>query len=488
MRTTTTSSSGPRSTGGRSRPRRLALVGVACAAAVLGGLQAPVSALPADRDKAGSPGAAGIGDDYFPRDGNGGYDVSRYSIHDRYRFAERRLSGWTRITLTPTKDLTRFNLDFLLDVGSVKVDGRLTPFRKPSPHELQVDPPGVLPSGRPVTVTVRYDDHPSSYSYAGERNWLADAHEVVAMNQPHMAPWWFPSNDHPLDKATVDVHITVPAGLQVVSNGMPTGHDTANGLVTWHWRSAQPMVPYLAFFAAGSFDVARGRVDGRPWLVAVSKRLAPVVRAEAMSLLQETPGIVRWIDQQLGAYPFDSSGGLVTGLDPGFALENQTRPTYPSWVDHTTVVHELAHQWFGDDVAVHHWSDIWLNEGSATYMEVRWAEGHGGQSTDSWLRSAYAGFAPWSLVVSDPGADHIFDFAVYQRGAMTLAALRNRIGDADFTTLLRTWVADHHAGNGSTAQFRALAASVSGEDLDAFFTAWLDTPAKPADTTDNGLG
>ncbi len=461
-------------------------------AVLVGGFAAPSAGAPEAARVAPEPGASGIGDPYFPLDGNGGYDVQRYSIHDRYRFADRRLSGWTRITLTPTQDLTRFNLDFLLRVSSVRIDGQVTPHRKPNGHELQIDPAGVLPAGERVVVVVRYDDIPQRYSYAGENNWLASKREVVAMNQPHMAPWWFPANDHPLDKARIDVHITVPRGRQVVSNGMPTGHRTSGRLTTWHWASAEPMVPYLAFFAAGSFTLARGHADGRPWLVAVSKLVDPSSRAPLMTLMKRTPAIVRWLEQELGPYPFHSSGGLVTSLTPGFALENQTRPTYPDWVDRTTVVHELAHQWFGDDVAVRHWADIWLNEGFATYLEVRYAETHGGNSADAWLRANYdalpSGSSFWDLVISDPGADHIFDGEVYDRGAMTLVALRNRIGDADFTTLLRTWAADHHRGNGSTAQFRALAASVSGLDLDSFFTAWLDTPAKPADTVENGLG
>src|SRR5829696_6791330 len=215
-------------------------------------------------------GASGIGDPYWPLDGNGGIDVSSYAVAIRYDLADKLLSGRTRVKLAATSDLRSFSLDFLLKVSKVKVDGARAAFaRTDGGHELRITPDQPLAAGSKHTVVVSYADHPARHGYAGGRNWLADDREVVAMNEPHMAPWWFPANDHPLDKAIVDVKVRVPNGREVISNGELKGRKVGRTSTTWHWRADEPMVPYLAFFAAGDFTIARGRRHGLPWLVAV---------------------------------------------------------------------------------------------------------------------------------------------------------------------------------------------------------------------------
>ena len=154
-------------------------------------------------------------------------------------------------------------------------------------------------------------------------------------------------------------------------------------------------------------------------------------------------------------------------------------------------MHEQAHQWFGNDVGIRRWRDIWLNEGFATYAEWWYAEEHGGRTVAAQLARTYdaypAGTGFWDVQVSDPGPDRMWSGAVYSRGAMTLAALRSRIGDAEMETLLRTWASRHRDGHGTGTAFRALAEEVSGEELDRFFEHWLDETAKPAATAENGL-
>ncbi len=445
------------------------------------------------RTDTGGAGSSGIGDSYWPLDGNGGIDVSSYRINNRYAFEAKKLSGRTAVKFTATEDLASFSLDFLLPVKKVTVDGTEARFTKTDRgHELRITPKSTLPTGTSHRAIVTYAASPAKLRYAGERNWLADRHEVVAMNEPHMAPWWFPSNDHPSDKAIVDVKITVPTGREVVSNGKLLGRKVKKSGTTWHWKADEPMAPYLAFFAAGDFTMAKGTKDGLPWLVAVSDRLAPSEQRSSMKLMKVTPKVITGLEKDLGDYPFSVVGGLTTSLDVGFALENQTRPTYPAIgsQDVSLIVHELAHQWFGDDIAVQGWRDVWLNEGFASFMEWRWSENHGGDSAQKILMSYYsypANSSFWKLAIADPGAAHVFDGAIYGRGAMTLQALRNRVGDEVFWQIVRTWIAEQKGGNGSTEEFEEVASRVSGQDLTAFFTAWLRTPERPAKTADNGL-
>ncbi len=448
---------------------------------ILAGVVALVGVVPPAH--AAQEGSRGIGDSYFPADGNGGYDALRYGIRVRYDPATMRLRGVTRVRVRALRDLSSLNLDLLLPVQGVRVSGRPAAFHKPTRHELTVRLRPVLRRGETATIKVTYGGYPGRYSYAGERNWLADSTEMVAMNQPHMAPWWFPANDHPRDRARVKVRANVPSGMEAVSNGLLRRHRTGPHRDIWTWRADEAMAPYLAFLAVGDFSLRRGNVAGRSWVTAVSRRLVPTAGNAAHAWLAREREVISWLSDQVGPYPFTASGGLVTALNVGFALENQTRPTYGRWAigNNAVLAHEVAHQWFGDAITVHRWRDIWLNEGFATYYEVLWQEHSGGPTVGEWLRAAYDSRSDsfWRLPIGDPGPDRLFDGAVYIRGGMTLAALREQIGDASFRALVRRWYAEQRGGSATTEDFITLAESVSGQQLDTFFHRWIYATSRP---------
>jgi aminopeptidase N len=218
-------------------------------------------------------------------------------------------------------------------------------------------------------------------------------------------------------------------------------------------------------------------------------------RAEIDSSLSKQGRILNFLRANIGRpYPFDTVGGIVDPERPiGFALETQTRPVYAGifWIDRSgqpangdyVVVHELAHQWFGDDIALRRWRDIWLNEGFATYFEYLWDGAHGGLSPNQLYTGALAGLPAddplWSVKIGNPGPDHLLDDAVYVRGAMTLEALRLEVGDDDFAAIIRRWARSRAGGLGTTKQFVRIAEEISGEQLDDFFEIWLFTPEKP---------
>ena len=168
----------------------------------------------------------------------------------------------------------------------------------------------------------------------------------------------------------------------------------------------------------------------------------------------------------------------------GNALETQTRPFYPpGGASTSTVVHETAHQWFGNSVTLTDWHDIWLAEGWATYAEWLWSGAHDGRTPREHFDALYARgadddlWSPAPTEFTDP-AD-LFGEPVYSRGAMTLVVLRREIGSRDFKRLGRKWAAKHAYDNVTTRDFERLAEKVSGERLDDLFDDWLRLDGKP---------
>jgi aminopeptidase N len=477
----------------------LLALGVPAAAACDGTSEKPAARLTSS--DADTTGVTSGGDPYFPLDGNRGYEVQHYRITDSYLPATDWLRGTTVLRATATEDLTRFSLDLVLRVDQVWVDGRPAHFRKPVAHELLVRPGEAVEAGESFTVRVRYHGLPGSVRAAGVSPgsdlWFHRPGETVALGEPQNGAWWFAANETPQDKASFDITIRVPRGTEAVSGGALVAHRVADGRAGWHWRIDQPVATYMVFFATGQFRLEQGLADGRPYVYAVSTRLDREDRRTALRRLRESGGIVAWLEGALGPYPFGEIGGVVPGTGLPYALEDATRPVYPwssvsgdEW--RVFLVHELAHQWFGDDVALQRWRDVWLNEGFATYAEWWYAEKHGGASVATMLTDTYESMpvdSPfWEVVVSDPGPAQMWSRSVYLRGAMTLAALRTRIGEADLAAILRAWAARNAGGHGSGQELRDLAEEISGEDLDAFFRHWLDEADKPAATAENGLG
>ncbi len=475
----------------RTAATTAAVVAVVCGLAV---------ALPADAGPGPAadftPGGAGIGDPYYPVYGNGGYLVDHYDVDVAYDPDSLVLTGHTVVEATATQDLSRFNLDLLLEVSRVRVDGERARFRQRGAQELVVTPSQGVADGQSFEVAVDYSGVPSDAVGPGSvQTWVTTPDGAVAVGEPEVAAWWFPSNDHPRDRALFDIAITVPTGVEAISNGTHTGTEPAGGgRRTWHWSPAEPMATYLAFMAVGQYAIEEGSDSGgRPYLYAFSTRLDSGVADRARRSLRQTAGITRFLETKFGPYPFDQVGGVVPG-DFGYALENQTRPLYSSsffgGVNPIVVAHEMAHQWYGDAVTVRNWRDIWLNEGFATYAEyLLTARGAAGTPTQETFLTNYRAHPPasslWDLRIGDPGAHNEFANPVYERGGMTLQALRNKLGSHDFFALLRAWAAA--GGSRRIADFVDLAESYRGAPLDRFFRVWLYTGARPAPTVANGV-
>ena len=428
-----------------------------------------------------SPGAPGVGDPYFPLAGNGGYEVDDYELRIRFNPGKGRIGATARIRATSTQALSAFNLDLRgLRVSSVTVDG-VPARRRHRGGELTVVPAAPIPAGVAFEALVAYSGKPRpTRGPAGTpMGWNPSRDGAFVASEPHGAPTWFPCNDHPTDKASYTIVVTVPKGRTAVANGSLVSVRRGRGRTTFTWRAAEPMASYLATATTGRFKLRRSKVAGIPAWTAIDPKLERPSR-RAVRLL---PAITRRLRSYLGPYPFSSTGVIVDSGFESYVLETQTRPLFGEAATPIIMAHEIAHQWFGDSVTPERWSEIWLNEGFATWAEWDWKA----RGRDRGLRRTFRSFysAPasyallWKVPPGDPGIRKMFSFAVYFRGAMTLEALRQLVGDATVRATLRRWVSENRFGNASTADFIALAEAESGRSLDRFFDLWLFRKGKP---------
>ena len=447
---------------------------------VAGAFVLPPAALAAGGFAAGSD---GLGDPMFPLAGNGGYDVTNYSLTLDYTPSGNRLVGTVVITARATQNLSSFDLDFRMhDVTRVLVNGAAASFGYAKDQELVVTPAAGLVQGKTFTVTVDYAGTPLVVTDPDQsiEGWVPTDDGAFVVNEPQGSPGWYPANDNPRDKATYDFRVTVPAGLTVMANGVLVSQTTSGGKTTWVWRESDPMAPYLATTTLGKFDLTVSRVGGVPSYVAVDPQLA---KGQVLSKLPEA---VELYSSIYGPYPFDAVGAIVDKAKVvGYSLETQTKPNFPYVPDEATLVHELSHMWFGDSLTLEVWPDIWLQEGFATWSEWIWSERQGNKSAHQWFEQLYntpaqdTGF--WGPAVADfTDPALLFNGTVYYRGGMTLQALREKIGDLAFFQLLRNWATQNRYGTVTTPQFIALAEKESGQDLTQFFKVWIYQAEKPA--------
>jgi aminopeptidase N len=452
------------------------------------GVAAGLTVVPASA--ADTIGAPGVGDPYFPLDGNGGYDVGHYDLRLSYDPPSDELWGTTTILATATQDLTRFNLDFLLRPSSVLVNNAPAEFTSESNGELVVRPATPLAAGDRLLVVVRYRDNPGEYTRYDKQAWRPDGTGVLIAGEPHIATWWFPSNDHPTDKATYDVSMAVPAGLEFISGGLLLRvQELPGGWTRWNWRSTSQRTTYLASSVIGDFDVnVQTAPNGQQFITAYETDA--VNRAAAEASFERTPELIDFLASKFGPYPFEAQGGVLTTRLGG--LETQTRPFigdnyFATGANVSVVLHELAHQWFGNSVSVRQWRDLWLNEGFATYAEYLWSEDNGEASAADLAQARYdlypADHGIWSVPVSEPpplGEGGPASSSVYHRGAMALQNLRVTVGDDTFLAIMRDWAQTRRDGNGSTEDFVAHAERVAGRSLDAVFDTWIYAIGKPS--------
>jgi aminopeptidase N len=404
--------------------------------------------------------------------GNPGYRVTHYDLNLAYKPATGRLAATARLSVLADEALAAFALDLgPLTVDRVRVAGRAARW-SPRDGKLRVR------VGRPVDgafeVEVRYAGRPTPIRtrYWGEVGWDELADGAIVASQPVGAPSWFPCNDVVGEKATYRFEVTVPNGYTVLANGTRTGR--------WVYEEPAPMSTYLATVQIGRYaELTLGPAQR----AAVPRPLLKAFRHD----FGRQPEMMTLFTELFGPYPFGEYAVVVTGDELEVPVEAQGVSIFGSnHVDgrrgfERLVAHELAHQWFGNSVGLASWRDIWLNEGFAAYAEWLWSERSDGMPAAAKAEEVRRDLAtrPQDLVIGDPPTRDMFDDRVYQRGALTLHALRQELGDEAFFAMVREWTGEHRHGTASTQDLIAHARWYSPIDLTPLFDAWLYSPALP---------
>jgi len=432
--------------------------------------------------------AAEAPDPYSPHTGNANLHVERYELELACKLGGNRLDGTATLRLVARPGTERAELDLVgLAVHRVNVDGKKVTFKHR--HSRLSFPLPAKHAGAAVEVQIRYGGNPGPrLGPWGDVGWEELEDGVLVAGQPDGASTWFPCNDTPGDKSAYRMSITTDAGYRPVAPGRLVEHRRTSSRETWVFEQEAPTAAYLATLQIGrSAPRPLGQAGAQDTPLTLYSSDAQAVRAQIT--FSDQADLLEAFETAFGPYPFASYGAIVTEDELEIPLEAQGLSVFGdnhltrAWEAQRLIAHEFAHQWFGNSLTVRGWRDVWMHEGFACYAEWLWSEASGSTPLRERAWRAWAGLraGPQDLRIGDPGPADMFDDRVYKRGALTVLALREELGEEGFTRMLHAWTAEHRHGTVDRALFEAhlLAHAAPGQDPLGVLTDWLDREVLP---------
>jgi len=423
-----------------------------------------------------------VADRLYPKHGNPALDVLHYGLELSWAPATKTLTGTATLQIRPTVDAPALTLDFKpYSLDGVTVDGAAVQAAVTS-EKLRV--PVAVRADRPVTLVVRYHGKPATTPMPSHRSdaeplglTISKENGLWTMQEPFGAFTWYPANDQPSDKALFDIAVTVPAGWSAIAGGTPAGR-SGN---TFTYRSTDPVATYLTTLAVGKY--AKITATG-PHGLPLTYWYRPGTDDKLLPALKKSPKYLEFLEKRFGSYPFPTGGIVIVDSESG--METQQMITMGGRVKAASfeedLLHEYAHQWFGDSVTPTTWTDLWLNEGWAMYVQFLYeqsTEKFSDQVLESFLRQSDATLRKRLGPPGRPRAANFAESNVYICPAGLLKELNDALGDSKFFALGKAWVQTQKGTEQDRASFITFVNKQTGRDFTKLITTWLDSKTTP---------